>query len=812
MIWSLGSRIYWSNIGLLNKKTKRKDAIMTHNEMKFPDYCYADTALGDVRRRNKVLRIDEINIPHPPSECYMSMFRFREEYKEHCEVTGSVREIGDMACYCDYLWFDIDDNDLETARGKAINLLARLATKFDVHDLSLYFSGSKGFHIGIPSDLFGAEPGKYLPGIFKKMAVEIAGDIKIDTAIYDKNRLWRMPDSINGKSGFYKIQITDDELAQDIDAIKKLAAQHRRDDLITASQYSESSHTLTELYNNIKRQLEQAEIRPEIRISKPLGNIKKPCIEKLLKGVNQGQRNEVCIRLADHFRKEEIKREETLSRLNEWNKLNDSPMEEVDIVSTVESAYSGEYDYGCNDELLKENCSDKCGLFKKEAKIKPNYIGFVKGSDNSLIEMLYDAKADPPTYYAQFLDGEVDYIDQYKDNGTGKVYLPFKVNRLIESGTIRFPSSAVEYHSEANLIQTIDRFIRKYLAVSEFFHTLSVYYVLLSYVYDRFTNLPYLRARGDYGCGKSRFLMTVGSICYKPIFCMGAASVSPIFRMIETYRGTMIIDESDFNDSDDSNKIVKILNTGFQSGFPVLLSESVANNKFEPTSFDVFGPKLIASRHEFKDKALESRCLTEIMGTLPPPEIPINLPLSFGDEARDIRNMLLLWRFRKWHQIEAIDYNNEYGIEPRLAQIMIPLLSIIEDESAKEKFLEFMQSRNQQLIEDRGESRDGLIAEVVCSLWTDPNFIVRIKRVCEDVNSKIDNPKFEVSNRKMGPVLRKTFNLKLDKDRDGTFIIRSKINDEKIAIISKKYGLDTPPQRSQSSQSMEDNEPQEIRL
>ncbi len=54
----------------------------------------------------------------------------------------------------------------------------------------------------------------------------IAKDVSIDTAIYEHNRLWRIPNTKNRKSGLYKIPLTFDQLATlSIDQIKKLAKQ-----------------------------------------------------------------------------------------------------------------------------------------------------------------------------------------------------------------------------------------------------------------------------------------------------------------------------------------------------------------------------------------------------------------------------------------------------------------------------------------------------------------------------------------------------------------------------------------------------------
>src|SRR5207244_5698124 len=114
----------------------------------------------------------------------------------------------------------------------------------------------------------------------------------------------------------------------------------------------------------------------------------------------------------------------------------------------------------------------------------------------------------------------------------------------------------------AELIGEIRAFIHRFVDVSPLFETIASYYVLFSWIYDSFHELPYLRLRGDPGSGKTRFLLTVGSLCYKPIFASSASTVSPLFRIEDAFRGTLIIDEGDFRLSDERAEIVKILKSG----------------------------------------------------------------------------------------------------------------------------------------------------------------------------------------------------------------------------------------------------------
>src|SRR5437879_1648639 len=262
-------------------------------------------------------------------------------------------------------------------------------------------------------------------------------------------------------------------------------------------------------------------------------------------------------------------------------------------------------------------------------------------------------------------------------------------NNLLTNEVVLFPSEPVEYDSESKLAEDIRGFIHRYVDISPLFEQIASYYVLFSWVYDAFNELPYLRLRGDTGSGKTRFLLTVGSLCYKPIFASGASTVSPLFRILDSMRGTLIVDEGDFRFSDEKAELVKILNNGNGRGFPVLRSESVSGREFSPRAYTVFGPKLIATRGYFQDRALESRCLTEETGGRKlRDDIPINLTGDYKREALELRNKLLMFRFRSFGKRQIDPALVDRSIEPRLAQIFVPLLSVIEDAVARQALRE----------------------------------------------------------------------------------------------------------------------------
>ena len=264
--------------------------------------------------------------------------------------------------------------------------------------------------------------------------------------------------------------------------------------------------------------------------------------------------------------------------------------------------------------------------------------------DGNLVELIYDPRA-RRTFLVVWRNRACDTVASL-ELPTGEQLAPYPPgNNLIKNEVILLPSGPEEYGSEAELVAEIQAYIHRYVDLSPQFERIASYYVPFSWLYDAFNELPYLRVRGDYGSGKTRFLLVVGSLCYKPVFTTGASTISPFFHILDAFRGTLIIDEADFRWSDDKAEIVKILNNGNNSGPPVLRSEVSRTGEFSPRAFQVYGPKLVATRGLYEDRALESRFITEETGSRGlRRDIPINLPAAYKEEALHLRNKLLLYR------------------------------------------------------------------------------------------------------------------------------------------------------------------------
>src|SRR5216684_4482464 len=279
-------------------------------------------------------------------------------------------------------------------------------------------------------------------------------------------------------------------------------------------------------------------------------------------------------------------------------------------------------------------------------KQKPTRIVSAALPDGTLVESIQEM-ADAPTALVIARNGEIRVAPEWTHDGIRHVPVSAAHN-LLKHRAIKLPGAPEEYGTVEELFSEIEHYVEKYLSLSPTFLKIAASYVLLSWVYDAFNELPYLRFRGDYGSGKTRALIVFGSILYKGFFASGASTVSPVFHTLDAFKGTLIFDEADFRFTDEKAELVKILNNGNVKGFSVLRTQVTASKEFEPRAFSVFGPKIVGMRGSYEDRALERRFLTaEMSGQTLRADIPISLPADQEAEAYALRSKLLMYRFKE---------------------------------------------------------------------------------------------------------------------------------------------------------------------
>jgi hypothetical protein len=325
---------------------------------------YAYMVDGRMKRNIPVKTKDIYRYLGQKLDTYISLATYNEhELYTWINDNGSIAG-NDLSVWFPYITYDLDKMDVEQVKA----FLIHLEVNYEIEDYRIYYSGAKGFHIQIPSDYFGLKPAPDLNRIIKGIAFELAEDVlEFDPSIYDKQRIFRLPNTINSKSGLYKIPLSFNDLTSADDIIgmaKQVGKLHPRPDVT-------SKPHLTGIAERIQEELDKPVQVPVVTdtsstITVPLG--KKHCIYTLLNGVEQGSlgRDPSGMRIADYFKKEGLDSTIVHGILTQWNERNQPALSANDIQRIVKQTYSNSYDFGCNDAILKSVCNDNCFLYKNK--------------------------------------------------------------------------------------------------------------------------------------------------------------------------------------------------------------------------------------------------------------------------------------------------------------------------------------------------------------------------------------------------------------------------------------------------------------
>lgn len=339
-------------------------------------------------------------------------------------------------------------------------------------------------------------------------------------------------------------------------------------------------------------------------------------------------------------------------------------------------------------------------------------------SDGRLIEQINGrrfAVYDPQS-------GTVTYAERVEAGGAA--YLPLNDDFVVKNG-LHLPDGLTEYGDEKALLAEVEATLKRYCDAPERELKLAAMYVLLSYVADKLNEIPYLRASGEAGSGKSRFVGAVGLMCLRPILTIDPSAAS-LFRMMDAFKPTLIIDE--FNgaaDSEDAFALMQILNAGNQRLTSVTRVGNGPGGEKTLEMFSAFGPKLIAGLKMTDSQAFESRCISLKLEKTSRKDIPFRLTDRMLQDFRSIREKLYLWRLRNlsrdWETRlnEAESELKTFDIAPRFVQIAIPLHALIEDIELKRQFAEMLEARTDDAANLKTQTLEAVIVGTIYGLLFD---------------------------------------------------------------------------------------------
>ena len=324
--------------------------------------------VNDTFRRNIIIKKED-------KEEAIKNYHFKDTYSTIYEYDDKDQN---KANFIAPLYLDLDIDDLEKDFSKLKRdlflLIRRLTTMFYLSEdnIEIYFSGSKGFHVIIPYEIFGFDYSKDLNSKYKTLALELNSYTitkSIDTRIYDNKRLFREPNTINSKTGLYKVQISLNDLRKfDYNDIIEYASSPKE----IKQARIEHNHKAREIFDNFiekNKQKQKRSINSKIAGAMIANKELLPCVKYILaNGAVTGGRNNTAIALASALFQREMDEDKVMDVMLKWNEIKlDEPLPHRELEATVKSAHNNVKDgrkYGCGAFIDLGICVKGCPIRK----------------------------------------------------------------------------------------------------------------------------------------------------------------------------------------------------------------------------------------------------------------------------------------------------------------------------------------------------------------------------------------------------------------------------------------------------------------
>jgi len=398
-----------------------------------------------------------------------------------------------------------------------------------------------------------------------------------------------------------------------------------------------------------------------------------------------------------------------------------------------------------NEEQTDIQTSDQPRAFGEDAeKIKvihkPTLI-----TEDFIIEQVWNRK-DAPQYYAKRFDKEKgEYVDKFglgeiDDKGRKILYAPVN-NRSLTEGLVIVPSEPKECTFQ-EVLEKADLFVSKcYDAQGQDAYVgLLVRVAIGSWFLDRFVDnpifdiagagkfAPIIPIRGPSGSGKNRLAFCLRLLSYRPYFEMSTYRIPSLYRPLDLWNGTLVLDEADFANTTEKSELIHFLNCR-ATGTPIS-RQNPKNPKFTDV-FKNFGLTIVTQRREFDDNATESRSLPHYSEKTDK-ELPTVETDEMLKEGLELQNMLFYLRLKYYKQF-SIDKTLwlKGTSDPRLMASLLPLITLANFEpSIRETIQETISQIERLKVEQKANSEDGAL---INTLWEKGVFARYEGKIWKDV-------------------------------------------------------------------------------
>jgi len=281
-------------------------------------------------------------------------------WKHQCFVSTQEHDEEGKVIRCP-IYIDIDSFNLGIALAQAQQCSRLMFNDFGVYP-RVFFSGNKGFHLIFP--YFIEHPRCH--EIVRYYAKDVLSELScIDSRVYRLQALLRLNNSPASKKGYYKIELTQDELnTLKPDQIRELATSQRH----LKYTYDESHLNVDDLEYLVHLGIKNLPDTSSRLSESSTGDTFFPCLKSMLcTPPNKGDRHFTVFTLARFFRHKGLTASEITEEFMQHDHWVDYMKKDpLDLPRTIESVFRGiSYPTGCHNkdesaDLMKQHCDKYC--------------------------------------------------------------------------------------------------------------------------------------------------------------------------------------------------------------------------------------------------------------------------------------------------------------------------------------------------------------------------------------------------------------------------------------------------------------------
>jgi hypothetical protein len=284
-----------------------------------------------------------------------------------------------------------------------------------------------------------------------------------------------------------------------------------------------------------------------------------------------------------------------------------------------------------------------------------------------------------------------------------------------------------------------------------------------TYFFHLFPAYPYIYVGGIKQTGKTKLLNILERICFNAKNSLDITE-SALFRNVEIFRLTLLIDEADILDNPERRQSIrKLLWGGYKRGS---LVNRTNPNTLQPEWFEVYSPKAIANIKGVED-VLEDRCIVLIMKRGKRKEI-INKEIPFEAEFwQRIRDMLYVFYLTYFSELSELSELSEGGkggdlerLSGRELELWKPILTLAlffdkHIEGLYSRICDFaLKKSGEKLVENVTETAEYILAQVLLRLVKSDGFY-KVKDLRDAIAQSYDEEQKWLTTKWVGNALKR---------------------------------------------------------